>query len=473
MAAKVVPLCGCDQETLLTDPNMRKEYGDGLGVTSTCLVCKSMDPNQQIMVGSHPRKVSAAEHAAIAKAMGVQDMMAQATSTAQAKAMQANLEHEHAVATMQLIASVLKAKFGETANGMLLHVKSWDPTFMVKLHRAQQLVANDEMAKMLSSNNSIKSALSKQPIPWNSEAMAFWLATVGGDRSSADKGAVEIPEPVVGMDASRRGVVQSYLKSVIDAFKKVTTSRIDDWPAALNQYAMLLKYVAGTAADDEKSVLAENLVLTQAADKFHLIAGNMIYLIDLFAPILTKAQAHTLCSNLFGELVGQTISQLNHMTAFMALNVTLDGSLFRTFADSAQKLRTLAWDEEPKSSKRVLATDAAKPAAKTPKVPVAAKAAPAVTKVRAMRDLASGEAKPHADSKALALAAGRFGPLAPYFCSEFRDGNCSKGDACNSFHLCWYCWSKLQKPYEECMHSYAECAHKDHFAQVAPPKWKK
>ena len=135
MAAKVVPLCGCDQETLLVDPLMRKEYEGGRGVISTCLVCKSLDLNQQIMAGSHPLKVSAAEHAAIAKAMGAQDMMAQAVSTAPAEAMQANFEHGQAVATMQAIASMQVNKVPSSdivLSGFPPPSTSRSDTFMVK-----------------------------------------------------------------------------------------------------------------------------------------------------------------------------------------------------------------------------------------------------------------------------------------------------------------------------------------------------
>lgn len=468
-------LCGCDQETLLGDAAMKEKYNDKVTVMSYCLVCSAMDPNVQVMVGAHPRKASAAESAVIAKAAGEKEIMAQAVSAAKAKAEQLAGEHEEAVQTMQLIKALLTAKYGAAANSLVVNVKAWDPLLMMKLLRAQALVSNQEVARMLSGVNAIKKATAANPLPWVSTDLAFFLAKVGGDRKSAEVGAIEVPDPVVGVDATKRGVVQTYIKSVVDAFKKVCSLQIVDWVESIHQYAMLLKLLADLPADDAAQPLEnEDALLRRAADKFHLIARNTCYLISAYSPVLTKDQALTLCSNMFSELVGQVNTTLNPMERLLALNVGFDGPLFKILTEAAQRYRNQAWDDAQVSQaaggKRSAPSDASKSAPKVTKT--AAKSSPPAPpfQARTTRELSLGESKPHLDSKATAMAAGRTGPKGPLFCNEFKNGKCDRGDACGNFHLCWHCWARLQSPYEDCIHKYDDCPHKAQFSRDPPPK---
>ena len=454
---------------------MKALYADKLSITSHCLACLAMDANMQVIVGAHPRKVSAADAAVIAKATGEKDIMAQAETAAKAKSNQASAEHGAAVQTMQLIKSLLTAKFGPAANSLLVNVKAWDPLFMMRVLHAQALVSNEDVARMLSGTSSLKRTIATLPLPWQASDLAFCLAKVGGDRKSAEVGAIDIPEPMVGVEASKRGIVQSYVKSVADAFKKACSLQVVDWVESLHQYAMLLKLLADSPAEEAGPPLAEeDALLRRAGDKFHLIARNMCHLVNAFSPVLTKDQALTLCSNMYSELVGLINTSQTPMERLLGLNVSFDGQLFKNSVEAAQRFRNQAWDDVPVSQaaggKRPAPSDSSKSAPKVTKT--AAKSSPPAPpfQARTTRELSLGESKPHLDSKATAMAAGRTGPKGPLFCNEFKNGKCDRGDACGNFHLCWHCWARLQSPYEDCIHKYDDCPHKAHFSRDPPPK---
>ena len=70
------------------------------------------------------------------------------------------------------------------------------------------------------------------------------------------------------------------------------------------------------------------------------------------------------------------------------------------------------------------------------------------------------------NSPRAAIKAGRVGPGSPDLCFEFKDGSCTQADKCNAFHLCWHCWCKMDKPYEESGHKYDDCPSKSMFQKV-------
>jgi hypothetical protein len=470
-AVEVKPfLCACSQESLLADPSMKNEYGEGLGMMSVCLVCKRLDDKVARLVGAHP-SVAGGHHDQIAKAQNSADLKAAALQQALAKSQQAEENHRKLSQTMNALHTWLDSQLGPQANGVQVNVARLDPTVLARLWFAQNFVTPDEVAAVVSHKNHLVMAFFNAPVP-KEEDLAFLLmqTRLSHDKAAAEKGAFVLPDKPVGSEI-KTGALASYIKSVVDALKKKVTPAVPSgqWISTLHAYAMLLKLVAQMPADAAGGPLVQESQLIAAAEKFHLLARNLDYALSAFSPLLPPQDAHALCTDLWFRLMATVSSSMEPMKTLLALNLGMDGPFVSKLIEAAQRKRDAKWDE-PQAAKRS-AADAPGAASKPKAQKSDLKASPTGPRqTRASRELQSGESKPHADSKAAADAAGRTGPQGPHLCNSFRDGNCAAGDACNSFHLCWYCWAKARLPYGECMHAYDDCAHKAQFLQKPPPR---
>ena len=277
-------------------------------------------------------------------------------------------------------------------------------------------------------------------------------------------GTVDIPLPPVGSKIVS-GSELSYIAAVLEAIKGKLPPKLEanQWCLSILAYAKLVQGVNQLPNDDGSDGVDPRL--SKLEGQLQEMAWSLNHIRVAFAPLDWKFEE--MCEAAWSQLFNRLSAAMNKLDAIPCLDV--DDVFWVQTKGMAVRHRELEAEArgQPKAAagKRAAGNGDARSAQEANKAP---KLESTKKFSRADRGVAAGGSKPHAESKQVAIAAGRNGKGAPHMCIAFKDGKCTKNERCNDFHLCWWCWSKAEKPYDEAGHQYEDCPDKLKFSKDPP-----